>query len=97
MLLELKQLFRFPLRALREFASSMYKLAFQDIQAPYYTTLCRRARDLNVVLPSLRSDEPMHLVVDSTGLKVFRQRRMEGAQTWLFQAPHLAQRVVSRC
>jgi len=34
---------------------------------PNYTTLCRRARDLNVVLPVLRSGEPLHLVVDSTG------------------------------
>jgi hypothetical protein len=71
MLLGLKQVFRLPLRAVQGFAVSMSKLAFPDLSVPNYTTLCRRARDLNVVLPVLRSGEPLHLVVDSTGLKVF--------------------------
>jgi hypothetical protein len=71
MLLGLKQVFRLPLRALQGFAASMNKLAFADMPVPNYTTLCRRARDLDVVLPTLRSGEPLHLVVDSTGLKVF--------------------------
>lgn len=71
MLLGLKQVFRLPLRALQGFAGSMNKLAFADLPVPNYTTLCRRARDLEVVLPTLRSGEALHLVVDSTGLKVF--------------------------
>lgn len=71
MLLGLKQVFRLPLRALQGFAGSMNKLAFPDLPVPNYTTLCRRARDLDVVLPTWRSGEPLHLVVDSTGLKVF--------------------------
>jgi hypothetical protein len=71
MLLGLKQVFRLPLRALQGFANSMKKLAFPDLPVPNYTTLSRRAHDLNVVLPVLRSDEPLHLVVDSTGLKVY--------------------------
>src|SRR5471030_1876003 len=71
MLLGLKQVFRLPLRALQGFAASMNKLAFADLPVPNYTTLCRRARDLDVVLPTLRSGAPLHLVVDSTGLKVF--------------------------
>jgi hypothetical protein len=49
----------------------MNKLAFADLPVPNYTTLCRRARELDVVLPALRSSEPLHLVVDSTGLKMF--------------------------
>src|SRR5476649_1949718 len=71
MLLGLKQVFRLPLRALQGFAGSMNKLAFTDLPVPNYTMLCRRARDLYVVLPTLRSGEPLHLVVDSIGLKVF--------------------------
>lgn len=71
MLLGLKQVFRLPLRALQGFAGSMNKLAFADLPVPNYTTLCRRARDLHIVLPVLRSGEPLHLVVDSTGLTVF--------------------------
>lgn len=71
MLLGVKQVFRLPLRALQGFVGSMNKLAFADLPVPNYTTLCRRAQDLDVVLPTLRSGEPLHLVVDSTGLKVF--------------------------
>ncbi|WP_316157375.1 IS5 family transposase [Cupriavidus sp. BIC8F] len=71
MLLGLKQVFRLPLRALQGFAGSLRKLAFANLPVPHYSTVSRRAQDLEVVLPSLRTDEPLHLVVDSTGLKVF--------------------------
>ncbi|QQX89740.1 IS5 family transposase (plasmid) [Cupriavidus necator] len=71
MLLELKQVFRLPLRALQGFACSLRKLAFADLPVPNYTTLSRRAQDLHAVLPAQRSDGPLYLVVDSTGLKVF--------------------------
>ncbi|WP_321793981.1 IS5 family transposase [Burkholderia pyrrocinia] len=71
MLLGLKQVFGLPLRALQGFAMSLRRLAFADLPVPNYTTLSRRAQDLEVILPALRTGEPMHLVVDSTGLKVF--------------------------
>ncbi|MDT4803019.1 IS5 family transposase ISBhu1 [compost metagenome] len=71
MLLGLKQVFRLPLRALQGFAMSLRKLAFADLPVPYYSTLSRRAQDLEVVLPALRAGQTLHLVVDSTGLKVF--------------------------
>ncbi|TFE36715.1 IS5 family transposase [Paraburkholderia dipogonis] len=71
MLLGLKQVYRLPLRALQGFAQSLCKLAFADLPVPSYSTLSRRAQDLNVVLPALRSGEPLHLVVDSTGLKLY--------------------------
>ena len=71
MLLGLKQVFRLPLRALQGFAQSLRDLAFADLPVPNYTTLSRRAQDLEVTLPALRSGEPLHLVVDSTGLKLY--------------------------
>lgn len=71
MLLGLKQVFRLPLRALQGFAHSVRALAFADLPVPNYTTLSRRAQELEVVLPVRRADESLHLVVDSTGLKVF--------------------------
>jgi hypothetical protein len=49
----------------------MNKLAFGDLLVPNCTTLCRRSRELDVVLPTLCSGEPLQLVVDSTGLNVF--------------------------
>jgi hypothetical protein len=71
MLLGLKQVYRLPLRALQGFAHSLRELAFADLPVPNYTTLSRRAQDLKVRLPALRSGEPLHLVVDSTGVKLY--------------------------
>lgn len=71
MLLGLKQVYRLPLRALQGFAQSLCKLAFADLPVPNYWTLSRRAQELNVVLPALRSGGPLHRVVDSTGLKLY--------------------------
>jgi hypothetical protein len=71
MLLGLKQVFRLPLRALQGFAQSLRKLAFPDLPVPSYTTLSRRAQELKVMLPALRSGEPLHLLVDSTGVKLY--------------------------
>jgi Transposase DDE domain len=69
MLVGLEQVFRLPLRALQGFAQSLRELAFADLPVPNYSTLSRRAQTLTVLLPALRSGEPLHLVVDSTGLK----------------------------
>src|SRR5215213_6898022 len=49
-----------------------------DLAIPDHTTLCRRAETLEVPRPRSRSDgEPVHLLVDSTGLKLC------GAGEWL--------------
>jgi hypothetical protein len=42
-----------------------------DLPVPNYSTLSRRAQTLTVLLPALRSGEPLHLVLDSTGLKLY--------------------------
>ncbi len=70
-LLGLKQVFHLPLRALQGFAQSLRTLAFPTLPVPNYTTLSRRAQNLNVVLPVSRTGEPLHLVIDSTGLKLY--------------------------
>jgi hypothetical protein len=71
MLLAVKQVFRLPLRALQGFAQSLRKLAFANLPVPNYTTLCRRAQGLEVTLPTFRADKPLHIVLDSTGMKVY--------------------------
>lgn len=58
-------------RALQGFAQSLRMLAFPSLPVPNYTTLSRRAQTLKVALPAQRPHEPMHLVIDSTGLKVY--------------------------
>lgn len=44
MLFGLKQVFRFPLRALQGFAGSLRKLAFANLPVPHYSTVSRRAQ-----------------------------------------------------
>ncbi|MGU8077194.1 IS5 family transposase [Burkholderia pyrrocinia] len=88
-LLGLKTVFRLPLRALQGFAQSLRDLAFATLPVPNYTTLCRRAQALAVQLPILRDGAPIHLVVDSTGVKVYgegewkvRQHGYSKRRTW---------------
>jgi IS5 family transposase len=42
-----------------------------DVKAPDYTTLCKRGKDLKVALPVSARRGPLHILVDSTGLKVY--------------------------
>ena len=72
MLLILKSVYRLPLRALQGFAMSLQCLALPALPVPNYSTLSRRAKALRVTLPVLRNaGEAVHLLVDSTGLKLF--------------------------
>lgn len=72
MLLALKSVYRLPLRALQGFATSLQRLAMPGLPVPNYSTLSRRAKALRVTLPVLRNvGEAVHLLVDSTGLKLF--------------------------
>ena len=72
MLLALKSVYRLPLRALQGFAMSLQCLALPALPVPNYSTLSRRAKALRVTLPVLRNaGEAVHLLVDSTGLKLF--------------------------
>lgn len=93
LLLTLKSVYRLPLRALQGFASSLQRLAIPGLAVPNYSTLSRSAKSLRVTLPVLRNaGEALHLLVDSTGLKLFAlwRGRMENAQARLQQAAQLA-------
>ena len=74
--LTLRTVFHLPLRQTEGFVASLLGLMGLDLQAPDHTTLCRRAKD--VELPSIGRphDGPVHLIVDSTGLKIY------GAGEW---------------
>lgn len=60
-----------PLRALQGFVQSLHHLTFDTLPVPNYTTLNHRAQTLEVQLPVIHDGEPTHLVVDSTGAKVY--------------------------
>jgi len=72
--LTLRAVYGLALRATEGFLSSLIKLGNLGLSCPDYTTLCKRQSNLNINLPLSKkrsSKEGMHVVVDSTGLKVF--------------------------
>src|SRR3712207_2004460 len=76
--LTLRAVFRLPFRRTEGLIGSVIGLLGLDLAVPDHTTLCRRAETLEVPRP--RGDgEPVHLLVDSTGLKLC------GAGEWLIE------------
>jgi IS5 family transposase len=85
----LEEVYRLPLRATQGLTHSVIKLLGVELSVPDYTTLCRRRRSLEVELPRRKKSEPLHLVVDSTGVKVYgegewkvRQHGWSRRRTW---------------
>jgi len=78
--LTLKAVFRLALRQTEGLIGSVIGLLGLDLAVPDHSTLCRRAETLEVPRPRPRRDgEPLHLLVDSTGLKLC------GAGEWLLE------------
>jgi hypothetical protein len=69
--LTLKAVFRLAYRQTEGLIGSIIRLLGLDLSVPDHTTLSRRAETLEVPRPrSDRDAEPVHLLVDSTGLKL---------------------------
>lgn len=88
-LLMLKAVYRLPYRQTVGFGQSVMDLLGAGVRVPDYTTLCKRSVDLAVSLPTSKPEEPKHIVVDSTGLKVYgegewkvRQHGYSKRRTW---------------
>src|SRR5215218_9947014 len=67
--LTLKAVFRLALRQTEGLIGSIIGLLGLDLSVPDHTTLSRRAETLEVPRPR-SGTEPVHLLVDSTGLKL---------------------------
>jgi hypothetical protein len=76
--LTLRAVFRLALRQTEGLIGSIIGLLGLDLAVPDHSTLSRRAETLQVARPRPGS-EPMHLLVDSTGLKLC------GAGEWLIE------------
>jgi hypothetical protein len=76
--LTLRMLFRLGLRQTEGLVGSIFDLLGLDLAVPDHTTLSRRAVTLEVVR-SPSSTVPVHLLIDSTGLKLC------GAGEWLIE------------
>jgi IS5 family transposase len=78
--LTLRAVFRLALRQTEGLIGSVIQLLGLALAVPDHSTLCRRAETLKVPRPRSRNDGgPMHLLVDSTGLKLC------GAGEWLVE------------
>lgn len=69
--LVLKGVYHLPLRGAQGLVCSLLKLMNVDLPVPHYTTLSRRQARLPVEVPRLGRGPGLHLVVDSTGCKVY--------------------------
>jgi hypothetical protein len=69
--LTFRSLFRLPLRATEGFISSLIELLRLPITAPNYTTLSRRQSSVNIPIYKPEPKGPIHLVVDSSGIKIY--------------------------
>lgn len=84
----LREVYHLPLRSTEGLVSSVLRMMRVRLPAPHYSTLSRRARQLELSLAAPK--KVRHLVIDSTGLKLYGegewQVRTHGKQkrrTWL--------------
>jgi Transposase DDE domain len=83
----LREAYHLPLRSAQGLVSSVLRLMQIGLPSPHYSTLSRRARQLELSLPA--PQKIRHLVIDSSGLKVYGEGewkvRLHGAdkrRTW---------------
>jgi len=74
--LTLRFLFHLPLRQTEGFLNSLFAMMSIDLSAPDHTTLSRRSQHLTPTLRPAPTGQPVHLILDSTGLA------MVGAGDW---------------
>jgi hypothetical protein len=71
-LLMLRELFRLPYRQTEGLGRALVKLMGAEVAIPDYTSLQKRAAKLDVAIKVAEASAgPIHVVVDSTGLKVY--------------------------
>jgi len=85
----LQEIYHLGVRQTEGLMESIGALLHLEVAIPDYSTLSRRRARLEVVLPRTRSQEALHVVVDSTGVKVFgegewkvRQHGYPYRRTW---------------
>ncbi len=74
--LVVRSVFHLSLRATQGFLDSVVRLMGVDLPVPAYSTLSRRQAGLELRLRPAPARQPRHIVIDTTGLKVF------GAGEW---------------
>jgi hypothetical protein len=85
----LKAVYGLPYRQTVGFAQSILALLEAEVRVPDYSLLCKRSAGLEISLPRRQAEGPKHIVVDSTGLKIYgegewkvRQHGYSKRRTW---------------
>ena len=69
--LVVKAVFHLSLRATQGFLESVVRRMGVDLPVPAYSTVSRRQAGLELALETAHAKAPRHVVIDTTGLKVF--------------------------
>lgn len=87
--LTFRLLYDLPLRQTEGFMQSIIELMGLTLKIPNYSTLSRRNASIEVPLTTKSSKQPLYVVIDSTGLKVYgegewkvRQHGYSKRRTW---------------
>lgn len=69
--LTIRSIYRLPLRQTEGFLRSVFDSMGSMLPVPHYTTMSKRAAGLLVDLASHMSGTPIHVVIDSSGMKIY--------------------------
>ena len=88
--LTLRAVYGLPLRKANGFIQSILDLMKRNLNCPDYTTLCRRAKQIQITFERPATKGPIVVAMDSTGIKVYgegewkvRQHGVSKRRTWL--------------
>lgn len=71
-ILTVREVFHLTYRAVEGFSRSLFgMLGIENTSVPDYSSLCKRAKTLNVAIKVQNKQGPLNVCIDSTGLKVF--------------------------
>lgn len=102
--LVVKRVFRLTLRAAQGFIDSIFALMNVPLRCPDYTSVSKRAKSVNVSFKTPIRGEIAHLVIDSTGLKVFGEGEWKVKKSgvvsgesciWLLMQKHMKSSVLT--
>ena len=89
--LTIRIVFNLPLRQTEGFLRALAELLKIDLPIPDHTTLSRRLKTLRVFgVGRLRTDRPIHLLIDSTGLRIHVGHMQKPPRNRAWRKLHLA-------
>ena len=89
-LLSIREVFYLTYRSLEGLGQSLFSMiGITGLSAPDYTSICKRSKTLDIPIKVYDHRETLHLLIDSTGLKVFgegewkvKQHGFSKRRTW---------------